>query len=428
MDAAAPETAGRSVSFHQWRAAREAHGMSENRRHILNQAAVVIVIALFFASCKRVETSEAGGWDEARSIVDRRVNDLIEGGRFADALALVDSLVASGAGDSRALGQKARALAGLGSSAEAIAAYEEAILGDYEGCENHLSFATYLMRIGKTGRAQTEFTEAKRFCEERYLPIICRNLAVAWIKLDRRADARASVDEGLRENPDDPYLLGLKGMLTAREAPAAAESLFARSRELGDASPEFLVQYGRLLLNEGRPHEAVAILEDASRRRPDDGEIGLLLADALDRTGRFREAEDVLRRLLDRGTDAGIPREKIEERLARALFHEADYEGALGIYRSLEETPEVMDRIAMSLHGLGRYDDALPWARKAAAAKPEWAQALINLAVILAAKGELAEAASLLERALRLEPDNAAARINLERLRGAGGDGKAESP
>jgi len=44
---------------------------------------------------------------------------------------------------------------------------------------------------------------------------------------------------------------------------------------------------------------------------------------------------------------------------------------------------------------------------------------MINLAVILASKGQLDEAASLLERVLELEPDNVAARSNLERLRGA---------
>ena len=44
---------------------------------------------------------------------------------------------------------------------------------------------------------------------------------------------------------------------------------------------------------------------------------------------------------------------------------------------------------------------------------------MINLAVILAARGELEEAGDLLERALVIEPDNNAALINLERLRKA---------
>jgi Flp pilus assembly protein TadD len=82
----------------------------------------------------------------------------------------------------------------------------------------------------------------------------------------------------------------------------------------------------------------------------------------------------------------------------------------------LDQSPEVMDRVAMCLHSLGRTDEAIPWARKALAARPDWSQGMINLAVILASGGELDEAASLLRRVLLLEPDNVSARANLDRL------------
>jgi Flp pilus assembly protein TadD len=371
-------------------------------------------LALIGASCRRADVREPNVWTEGRARADRSVNFLIESGRFSEALHVTDSLIAAGESDSRILGQKARALGGLGRSAEAIAAFEEAILGDYENCENHLHFATYLMRIGKTGRASTEFTEAKRFCEERYLPLIYRNLAVAEIKLDKKDLAVQYVDEGLRIAPDDPYLSGLKGMLIARENPVAAESLFVKARDKGDASPEFLVQYGLLLLNERRFAAAAAVLEDASSAKPGDREVRTYLAEAYDRGGRYREAQDVLRALLAEGDDPGLA-----EKLARVLFHQDDYGEALALYMKLEQTPEVMDRIAMCLQNLGRSEEALSWERKALASKPDWPQAMINLAVILASKGELDEAASLLERAIAKEPDNVAAKVNLERLRDA---------
>jgi tetratricopeptide (TPR) repeat protein len=366
---------------------------------------------LFFASCMKTDMRRPGEWVEARARADARVNALIESGRFDEALRIADSLVAAGENDSRTLGQKARALGGLGRGNEAVGVFEEAILADYENCENHLNFAIYLMRLGKTGRAQTEFVEAKRFCEGRHDALIYRNLAVAGIKLDKRDLARQYVEEGLRRDADDPYLNGLKGMLVARENPVSAESLFVKARSLGEASPEFLVQYGLLLINEGRPREAVDVLEEASRARPGEREIALYLVEAFDRAGDYDRARVVLDGLLAAGDDA-----ETRKLLARILFHDGNYEDALKLYLKLDQSPEVMDRIAMCLQGLGRTDEAVPWARRAIAAKPDWPQGMINLAVILASRGDLDEAAGLLGRALSIDPDNVSARANLDRL------------
>ena len=370
-----------------------------------------LMALLLFASCMKADMRRPGEWIEARARADARVNTLIESGRFDEALGIADSLIAAGENDSRTLGQKARALGGLGRGDEAIAVFEEAILADYENCENHLHFAIYLMRLEKTGRAQTEFVEAKRFCEGKYDALIYRNLAVAGIKLDKRDLARQYVEEGLRRDANDPYLNGLKGMLVARENPVSAESLFVKARSLGEASPEFLVQYGLLLINEGRPREAADVLEEASRLRPGDREITVYLAEALDRAGDYAGARAILNDILTAKDDV-----EIRKLLARVLFHEGDYEEALKLYLKLDQSPEVMDRIAMCLHSLGKPDEAIPWARKALAARPDWPQGMINLAVILASRGELDEAASLLGRALLLEPGNVSARVNLDRL------------
>ena len=373
-----------------------------------------LALVLILVSCKSADVRTPADQAERRSLADARLDYLLEGGRFDEALAIADSLVASGETDSRVLARKARALGGLGANKEAIAVFEEALLKDYENCENHLHFATFLMRIGKTGRAHTEFMEAKLFCDKGYVPLIYRNLAVAGIKLAKPDLARQYVDEGLGGSPDDPYLNGLKGMLIARENPVAAESLFVKARAAGDATGEFLVQYGLLLINVARPAEAVGVLERALQMNPGEREIRIYLAEALDRALRYGEAETALRDLL-----AEKDEEEIRSKLAKVLCHEKNYNEALKLYMNLPQSPEVMDKIAMCLHNLGVPDEALSWSRKALAAKPGWPQGMINLAVMLAAKGELAEAASLLERALEIEPDNVAARANLERLREA---------
>lgn len=370
-----------------------------------------LIAPLLFAPCVKADARRPNEWVEARARADARVNALIEGDRFGEALKMADSLIAAGEKDSRVLGQKARALGGLGRSDEAIAFFEDAILGDYENCENHMNFATYLMRLGKTGRAQTEFIEAKRFCEGRYDPLIYRNLAVAAVKLGKPQVARQYADEGLRTSPRDPYLSGIKAMLIASENPVEAETLFVRSQAGGETTSDFLVQYGLFLINGGRPAEAVAVLESASGFEPDDREIRGYLAEALDRADRFAEAEKILTDLL-----AARDEPETRKRLARVFFHQGKYEKALKLYKSLEPCAEIMDRIAMCLQNLGRSDEALRWSRKAVAAKPDWPQGMINLAVILGSRAELEEAARILERVLVLDPNNVAVRADLERI------------
>ncbi|HVO76914.1 MAG TPA: tetratricopeptide repeat protein, partial [Candidatus Bathyarchaeia archaeon] len=182
----------------------------------LRAAALALLLA---AGCAKTHVVPAGEFADKRAVVDARVNAALDGRRFEEALGIADSLIAAGLDDSRSLAERAQALAGLGRETEAIAAFEQALLKDSGSCEHHLQFATYLMRIGKSGRADTEFTEARRLCPGSYSPLIYRNLAVSAIKLGKSGLAEEYVKEGLLSSPDDPYLSGLKAMLIAREHP-----------------------------------------------------------------------------------------------------------------------------------------------------------------------------------------------------------------
>jgi Flp pilus assembly protein TadD len=107
------------------------------------------------------------------------------------------------------------------------------------------------------------------------------------------------------------------------------------------------------------------------------------------------------------------------------MFYRAGkFEDALVFYMGLPHSAEVMDRIALCNLELGRLDEALEWSRKAVEKRPDWSTAMANLAVILAARGELEEAASLLEQVLIIDPDHTTARENLERLRRAQEDAR----
>lgn len=353
-------------------------------------------------------------WDETRVSIDRRIAAHLEVGRYEEGIALADSALASGLHDARILGQMATALGELGRFDESIALFEEAILADYPGCDNHLNFAVMLMRAGKTGRAITEFMVAKRFCDSEKIALINRNIAVVYIKLGTPDRALGFVREGLEKAPTDRYLLGLEGMLIADSDPARAESLFVQLVNDRETDPEFLYQFGLLLMRTDRFREAAEMLGTARKKRPENEELALNLAEALDRAGRDQEAEVLLRTLAGGSYDLDARR-----KLAGILFEGKRFDEALDLYMALPGTPEIMDRIAMSFYSLGRYDEALEWERKALETRPEWPAALVNLAVIHAVLGELDEARSILEHVLELEPDNGTARINLDRLESA---------
>ncbi len=377
---------------------------------------VLSVTLLTAVSCSGPNTARDRGvgetWTEERSVLDRAVETLLEAERYGEVIVIADSLTAGGVGDIRILAQKAYALGALGRFGESVGLYEKVLIEDYSSCENHLNFGVFLMRMGKFGRAITEFKEAMGFCNTRNRAMIHRNVAVANLKLGRRTAAMSEVELGLRTLPDDPYLAGLKAMLIAGSDPAAAESLFVKARKEAGASPDFLCQFGMLLLKDGRTVEAAEVLEEALRLRPGDREAAYNLALALIGSKRPGEAEALLRGLSD--TEPG---DEVSLLLAKALFRQDRFDEALGMYREAPPTPETMDRIAMCYHGLGDLDGALEWAAKAVEARPDWPVALINMSVIRAARGELDEAEYALERVIELDPENLTARINLQRIR-----------
>ena len=375
----------------------------------LTSALCVAAASVFLAACSGTGGPPAGGaWDDSRNSVDLAILALISREEFGRVLEVADSLEASGVEDARLAGQKALALGMLGREEEATALFEKTIREDYESCENHLNFAVMLMKTGKTGRALTEFGEAGRFCDESRQPLIRRNLAVASLKMGREGEALGRVEEGLSQDPGDPYLLGLKGMLVASADPAQAESLFARSARRGPMSDDFLYQLGILFLKTGRPSAALMPLETISTRRPGDVEAALNYSEALIGSGRHGEAEERLRALIAAGGG-----EEASEKLARVLFRTGRFEEALEIYAALPATPENLDRVAMCHHNAGRSAEALAIQRGVVRERPEWAVGHVNLAAILAALGEVEEARSHLQKALELEPDNAAAKLNL---------------
>ncbi|MGH9464740.1 MAG: tetratricopeptide repeat protein, partial [Thermoanaerobaculia bacterium] len=244
---------------------------------------------------------------------------------------------------------------------------------------------------------------------------------------------------------------------------AAAEA----GRPLPPPGAEILVEYGRVLLAARRSDEALPYLEAATRLQPDDKQGWLQLGQALSMLGRPEEARVALARFQEILEEEGSVAES-ELRLDRDRKDPAGRELrqalALAAERRFDEALEIADREAALAPGdlrpplvasrilllAGRAEEALHLAEQLVARQPDNADAVLQrgavrlarrelegaeadfrrvlelspehtgamnaLAVLLAERGDEAEARALLERVLALRPDDAAARANLKSL------------
>ncbi|HEY5949160.1 MAG TPA: tetratricopeptide repeat protein [Kofleriaceae bacterium] len=129
-------------------------------------------------------------------------------------------------------------------------------------------------------------------------PRAAQNLADTLVAMRRTDEAMGVIDRGLAHNMFDPYLLSTKAaMLRSLQDPRAL-GIAALAAATGHASTMWL--YAAILLDHGRPAEALTFAEAAARRRPETAEYASGQVELLVVLGRLHEAETVARTLLAR--------------------------------------------------------------------------------------------------------------------------------
>ena len=174
---------------------------------------------------------------------------------------------------------------------------------------------------------------------------------------------------------------------------------------------------GSLLLERGRPAEAVPVIERALALRPDLPEIHHTMADAWIRLGRRDEARaEYARALAVAPTYAPA-----HNGLGLLLLHEgkateaiAEFEQAI---RLRPDLPAPLYNLGNALVALDRWGEAEPYYERALQIAPDFAQAHNNLANLYAYRGNLAGAIEHYGKALALQPDLKEARDNLNAVR-----------
>ncbi len=164
---------------------------------------------------------------------------------------------------------------------------------------------------------------------------------------------------------------------------------------------------------------ALLVLDRALAKQPDHPLLHLNRGAALGELGRHAEAIEALR------TGLSLDPAEAEGRLtlAKVLLHSHRYREALAeIDRYAASVGELLQGFdghyvrGLALRRLDRADESLTELRRAVAIRPSHADALINLAAMLAERGSDDKAETHLRAAVVAEPNNADARYRLARL------------
>ena len=174
---------------------------------------------------------------------------------------------------------------------------------------------------------------------------------------------------------------------------------------------------GSLLLEQGRPAEAVSSLERALALRPDEPEVHHTMADALLRLGRRDDARAEYARALTVAPGYA----PAHNSLGLLLLDEGKAtEAIVEFQQAIRLRPDLAApfyNLGNALVALDRLRDAEPYYERALQIDPDLAQAHNNLANLYAYRQNLAGAIEHYEKALALQPDLREARENLNAVR-----------
>ena len=196
------------------------------------------------------------------------------------------------------------------------------------------------------------------------------------------------------------------------QRPDEAERLAADALRSAPDHPLLAQALGHALMAQGRPAEAIELLQRVALRTGDPA-LETLLARALAAAGRRDEACDQLRRTTARRPAFPLAFLELGELLGDAGRPD---DGIDVLERGLGLAPEAtVLRMGLGRLHLKRHDRAK--ARRlfaeAHAAAPGRHDAVVALARVTALDGEFAAAADLYRRALELRPEDAVSRIDL---------------
>jgi protein O-GlcNAc transferase len=194
---------------------------------------------------------------------------------------------------------------------------------------------------------------------------------------------------------------------------AAARRLYAQALAEDPTLTIARFRSGLLEMQEGHLNEALALITQACAEAVEDARYQFGLAQVLQALGRWREAADAYRRVLNSEPASFDARFA----LAVALHQDGRLADAAAAYgEALALRPDdaaALGNLGSVCRELGDIDQAIRLLRTAVAREPGVASHAVNLGIALCQRREFAAAELLLREVLAAEPHNAEAAFNL---------------
>jgi tetratricopeptide (TPR) repeat protein len=200
---------------------------------------------------------------------------------------------------------------------------------------------------------------------------------------------------------------------------ARAELVVNRALKLKPDSPETLYLLAQVYQTENRPVDAMNLLVNAHKLAPENTDIILLLARVSMSQNYFEDAIP----LLESGLKIAPQRADLHAALGESYFKSEKTEKAIAEFQKLIELEPSAQSYAftgISYRRLGRFDKAREYFEAGLKRDPHNAFCLFNIGYIEERQGRTARAEELFQQALRAKPDFSEALLELADLRIAG--------
>ena len=334
-------------------------------------------------------------------------------GMAEEALIELDVMLADDPQNTSTLSLRAGILAGLGRLADAAEAFEKVIALDPDNAQSYRSLAQLELTRGRPGVA----LELARLGSEKRgaFGSLTATEATALVALGRVDEAVELLDGRLAKAPDDPELLASRASLhLAFGERTEGESLLRRAVEADALHHRARLALAIVLEHDGRPDDAVALLEDLLKIDP--GHAG-----ALARIGAIRLNDpNAARPYLEEAVRLQPRRADYLLRLGVCYIRLGDLRRAeASLRRGLELQPDdrdILNNLSIVLTLQEHYAEAEVVLRRILEAEPGFVEARNNLALCLLYQGRAREAEAEVRHALALDPNLRDARLTLSSI------------
>ncbi|CAG9249903.1 Tetratricopeptide repeat protein [Paraburkholderia unamae] len=314
---------------------------------------------------------------------------LFSGGRSAQALARLDSLILAQPSNVQALNLAAICLVTLNRKPEAAAYWRRAVEADPQDAQAHNNLGNVQYELGDFCEAQASFNRAiaidPRSADGH------RNLGWLLHMRERYDEAEACYRRALALRDDDAVILNdLACLLNKLDRHAQAETCARQASHIDPASADIQHTLGCALFGLGRWVEAQAAFQQTLVLRPGDANAHRGLGAACFESGDLAQSEDAYRRALAIHPDDA----DLCSSLGFILVETGRHEEAEAFYRRavvLHENHATLNDLGFVLYELRRMHEAQSCYRRALEWAPGSAQISMNLALCLLAMGRFEE-------------------------------------